>query len=245
MNCTEAQDLLQRRLDGAGSDHPAGLAQHLAACGECRLLHAAAGRLEEGLRLMPRPMPRPMPPPALRTSIVAGVLADRRRIQRRRRVVFGMALAASVGFFMLAALTYYSPPQGDNWAASKIREIHNYFWPQPPLQPVLVAKDPIDSPRLPEEAPSLRASVAEAGTAMAALTRRTTNETVEQTRFLTEVLPAPMNVFEAVPPMPEQPIVAVWQGTGQRVATGFEPVTNSARRALSMLLRENPRPVNQ
>jgi hypothetical protein len=96
-----------------------------------------------------------------------------------------------------------------------------------------------------QKTPSLRDSMAEAGTAMVALTRRTADETVEQTRILAEVLPSPMNVFEAVPPMPEQPIASAWQETSQRVATGFEPVTNSARRALSMLLRENPRPVNQ
>jgi hypothetical protein len=210
----------------------------LASCAECRQQHAAARRLEAGLQLM-RP---PVPPPSLRMSIVDGVLADQRRLRGRRRLVLGMALAASVAFFMLAAFTFYSPPRGENWVA----RIHDYFWPQRPiLQPVPVAKDPNDSPRLPAEAPSLRASVAEAGSAVAAFTWRTGSETVEQTRILTEVLPAPMNVFEAVPPMPEQPIVAVWQETGQRVATGFEPVTNSARRALSMLLRENPRPVNQ
>jgi hypothetical protein len=93
--------------------------------------------------------------------------------------------------------------------------------------------------------PSLRDSMAEVGTAVFSLTKRTADETVEQTRILTEVLPMPMNVFEAVPPMPEQPIASALEQTSQRVATGFEPVTNSARRALSMLLRENPRAVNQ
>src|SRR5262249_45400658 len=106
MNCIEAQDLLQRRLDGAPIDDTAALAQHLIGCADCRTLHAAAGRLEHGLRVM-RPA---VPPPALRVSIVTGVLADQ-GARRRRRVLIGMALAASVLLAVSVGISSYDSNQ--------------------------------------------------------------------------------------------------------------------------------------
>jgi anti-sigma factor RsiW len=241
MNCSESHDLLQQRLDGEALADRAALERHLAQCPDCRTLHAAAGRLEEGLRHISPPVP----PPGLGTAIVARALADR-RARRRRRVLGGMALAASL---LLAVWVGYgaSGPEGrfkerfDRMLVAvgwkKAEPTNDWKPPEPlPTPPLVVASS----------GQSLRASMADVGTAMVALTRRTADETVEQTRILTEVLPAPMGVvFDAVPPMPEQPLVTAWQETSQRVASGFEPVATSARRALSMLLRERPRPVNQ
>ncbi len=248
MNCSESQDILQRRLDGEPVSDVAALSQHLAECADCRWLHAAAGQLEVGLRKLAPPVP----PPNLRNTIVAAALKDRAR-QRQRRLVLGMALAAS----LLLAVGLAMPIPGGDPSAQGLwggyRQTRDYLARliglKEPL-PVIVEHfgpgilEPVGSAADPAT-PSLRDSMAEAGSAVVSLTRRTADETVEQTRILTEVLPMPMNVFDAVPPMPEQPIATAWQETSQRVATGFEPVTNSARRALSMLLRENPRAVNQ
>jgi len=248
MNCTESQDILQRRLDGDAIPDRAALDQHLGECADCRLLHAAAGQLEIGLRKVAQPLP----PPGLRTSIVAAALKDRAR-HRRRRLVVGIALAASLLLAVGLALPVPDGLPNEQGLFGRYRQAREYvagvFWPQPTKRGIWLPVAPVDlampSPGRPVNAPSLRDSMAEAGTAVVSLTWRTADQTVEQTRILSEVLPMPTNVFEAVPPMPDQPIANAWQETSQRVATGFEPVTNSARRALSMLLRENPRAVNQ
>src|SRR5271166_1397366 len=105
MNCLECQDVLQQRLDGDPIADRAALDLHLAACAECRARHAAAQRLEEGLR----GTPRPTPPADLTDRTVARVLDDRlRRLRLRRRV--GFLLAASL---LLAAVgAYFSLQSG-------------------------------------------------------------------------------------------------------------------------------------
>lgn len=247
MNCSESQDNLQQRLDGEPIPDRAALSQHLAECADCRLLHAAAGQLEVGLRKMAAPLP----PPNLRNNIVAAALKER-SARRRRRLVIGMALAASVLLAVGLALPLPGLAPNEEGLSGRLAQMRKYFvnliWPQPDVVWIEVTNLDLGASTSPvpeEKAPSLRDSMAEAGTAMVSLTKRTADQTVEQTRILTEVLPMPMNVFEAVPPMPDQPIASALEHTGQRVATGFEPVTNSARRALSMLLRENPRAVSQ
>jgi predicted anti-sigma-YlaC factor YlaD len=230
MNCDESLELLQRRLDGEPTGDPSALEQHLATCTECRGLHAAAGRLEHGLHLLAAPTP----PARMRLAIVSAALADRRK-RLRRRWLAGTALAAGV---LLALLLGWQGGVRDGLVALGIIK-HDAVTP-PEIPP---------SPRPPDNPPqvaSLRDGVAQAGTAVVSLTLRTVDETAGQTRLLTDALPMPMNVLEAIPPAPEQPIVTVWQETGQRVTSGFEPVTSSARRAFSMFLREAPvRPVNQ
>lgn len=248
MNCTESQDILQRRLDCQEITDHAALSQHLAECADCRLLHAAAGQLEVGLRKMP-PLMLPL---NLRTNIVAAAVKER-AARRRQRIVLGMALAATI--LLAVWVEVLASESSDGVARNPFRKMRDFvaglFSKEPATERVLrfnaTYPGGIANPSslFEEKTPSLRDSMAEAGTAMVSLTRRTADETVEQTRILTEVLPMPMNVFEAVPPMPEQPIASALQETSQRVATGFEPVTNSARRALSMLLRESPRAVNQ
>lgn len=239
MNCTESQDLLQRRLDGEPAIHPE-LPGHLADCAACRGLHAAAGALDRGLRLR-KPI---LPPEGLRRNIVAAALAERRA--RKRRFAFG-AMAAAASLFLCVGLVLLSRAE-DGTARNPFRVAQEFvaqlIWPAYIVEPA-----PIDDNRptpgivvKTPPAPSLRDSVAEAGTAVVALTKRTAEETREQTKVFTEVLPMPLPTFEVAPPLQDPVVTTVWQETGQRVSTGFEPVTSSARRAFSMFVRETPVP---
>lgn len=238
MNCIEAQDLLQRRLDGERLLDRATLDRHLATCAECRSLHAAAGTLETGLRLLPAVAP-PVHLPAL---LVSSLLAERNsRQSRRRRWLTATALAAS----LLLAFGIGLAVTGSE-SANRFLERQFAGWFKPAATPqVPVATTPVTA-ETPPQGPSIRDGVAEAGTAVVSLTLRTTEETVEQTRLLTGTLPsATINLREVLPQPQEQPPLAVWQETGQRVTTGFEPVTSSARRAFRMFVRETvPAPVN-
>jgi predicted anti-sigma-YlaC factor YlaD len=220
MNCSESQELLQHRLDGERIPDRAGLDRHLAECAECRSLHAVAARLEEGLQaLLP-----PMPPAQLPSVIVSAALSDYSNRRRRRRLwLVGSAAAAAVLIAVLdLALVHWRGVQ-----------------PGPTSPGPVVATQPEKG---------VRDNVAEAGSAVVSLTLRTADETREQTRLLTEALPmgTPLPALEANPPGLDAPVQTVLQEAGQRVSSGLEPVTSSARRAFSMFLREAPgRPVSQ
>jgi predicted anti-sigma-YlaC factor YlaD len=230
MNCSQSQDLLQRRLDGEPIDDRAALDEHLAVCAECRSLHTAAGQLLDGLRLLPALAP----PTMLGTNIVAAALEERRsRVLKQRLWMAGAALAAGL---LIAVLMGFSG-KSSSTTGLIVTEV--------------VTPDPEPIEKMPREvptAPSLRGSVAEAGSAVVSLTRRTADETREQTRLLTEALPmgTPLPGLEAVPPALDPPVQSVLQETSQRVSSGFEPVTSSARRAFSMFAREvTTAPLNQ
>ncbi|MBL8795512.1 MAG: hypothetical protein JNM56_16525 [Planctomycetia bacterium] len=233
MNCSEAQDRLQQRLDGEAVIDRAALDRHLAQCADCRSLHTAAGVLETGLRRLPSIAP----PARLQEALIGSLLAERNLKLRRQRWRSVAALAAALLLTVGIGLYATGPEQ-----------VNRYFagWFAPTLTtPAPVATTPATEPT-PPEAPSIRDGVAGAGTAVVSLTLRTTEETVEQTRLLTGTLPSPtLNLREVLPPPQDQPPLAVWQETGQRVTSGFEPVTSSARRAFRMFVRETvPAPVN-
>src|SRR5438309_855882 len=101
MNCLECQDILQRRLDGGPTAPDPGLDQHLAQCAPCRERHAAARRLLDGLRALPRPTL----PDAFAARVVSAVMRDRerRRARVRRSLYVTAALAASILFMLLVA----------------------------------------------------------------------------------------------------------------------------------------------
>lgn len=208
MNCLECQHLVQQQLDG----EPAGageLDRHLADCAACRQLFAAARCLEEGLRRLPQPVP----PVGFCNRLVGAALADRRRRQigRRRMVVIG-SLAAAVVVAVLASSVWRPTPQ--------------------PAAPVVVQAPPsVPTPPV----PSLQDSVAELGSAVAALARRTTAETVEPTRLLWPESPKEEPREDSA----ELAAQTLWEA-GQGASAGLEPVTSSARRAVDLFLRELP-----
>jgi hypothetical protein len=92
--------------------------------------------------------------------------------------------------------------------------------------------------RQPSAAPSLEKQVGEVGQAVASLARRAADETLTTTRSLLPDMPLPESgtVVDSRPPVeaPEQALREVQKG----VTAGIEPVTTSARRALSMFARD-------
>jgi hypothetical protein len=154
----------------------------------------------------------PAAPPNLVDRIVHRVQADT-RARRARRLVVGLALAAG----LLLAVGLFrrggGPPVERPEAVAVRREV-------PP--------------------PSLQKELGEAGQAVVALTRRTADETVTRTRMLLPEVPLP-----APPPAPTAKVgpgaaEQSLRDVGKSVTSGLEPVTNSARRALSLFLRELP-----
>jgi hypothetical protein len=221
MNCRECQDILQRRLDGATVAPDAALERHLAECPLCRERHAAARRLLEGLRTLPRPTP----PPGLAARIAAAAVRDRqrRRIRVRRSLYVTAALAASILLMLLAAY-YFDFPRprehpDNNGPVARKNEV-------PPPVPE-VEKKPKAAPK--EEAPGR----------LAALTGRLADKTLDQAKVLWSVA----NPVEGVP-MGELPNVPELEPPAkqakQEVSEGLQAVTQSARRALDYFTRELP-----
>jgi hypothetical protein len=98
MNCHECDGLLQRLLDGEVVASPE-LDRHLADCGNCRGLFAAAQRMLSGLRHMPAPLP----PPHLARQVTQRVV--RERLSRTR--IRWSAAAAMMAACVLVAIWFY------------------------------------------------------------------------------------------------------------------------------------------
>ena len=202
---------MQRMLDG----EPPGperteLAQHLSGCSACRDTHGAAWLLRDRLCYLKSPRP----PVLMSERICTQVLKEYRIRQRRRRLVEVAALAACL--VIAIGLLYWS-------TSGKVTESPNSHGSE-----------------VATSAPSLKSSLQEAGAAVFSLTRRTADETLQNTKLL---LPAPDAerkrraedlAFEA----PVQSLRLVEEG----VAAGFEPVAMSARRAVNLIVREVSRP---
>jgi hypothetical protein len=214
MNCLQCQQLLDDRLDGLPPTDQGELHRHLAGCAGCQSLSAAAGRLEEGLRLLVAPES----PARLSDRLVSAVRNDQRR-RRRRRQLGRVALAVAAALLLVLTLADHRPLPPE---------------PQPPIpQPV--------KPVAEEKGPSLRERVAEASTAMVDLAGRTADKTVGRSRLLLPVvMSTPPLETPADPLTPMETPMRSLPGLAQGVSTGFEPIANSARRAFDMVLSEIP-----
>jgi hypothetical protein len=222
MNCLICQDLLQQRLDGLETAETPELERHLADCPHCAALHAASSRLSAALcRLTP-----PRPPSDLTGRILAAVLNDRQaeRKRRRRRLAVS-ALAASL-LLCATAIGFY--------------RFDVFKFGQTVSQPIAVDQHlPPDNhePLAPATA-SVRDTVTEAGNALAALTTRTADETVGQSRLLVPLVTGP-SLDELDMPLALEPTMSYFEA-GQGVTVALEPVTNSARRAVDLFRRDLP-----
>lgn len=212
MNCAEFQEGLQGHLDGVPVAETE-LQLHLAECPSCREVYAAAERLQQGLRLLPVPAG----PPGLAERIVAGCVREQ-RLRRLRRQLAGVAALAAAVLLVLLSWPYWRPA-----------EISDQ--PRPRELPLAVQPAPA------APAPPINASVAEAGSAVVSLARRTTNETILPTPVLwPEPIPMPrLPAADSLPP-PPQGLRDVEQG----MYSGLEPVAKSARRAVGLFLRDLP-----
>jgi hypothetical protein len=219
MNCREFIDRLQQDLDA--NSPPAGpdVEQHVRDCTACAALHAAARRMVAGLRLS-----KPESPPAgLHSRITSAVRRDIRRRRLARRGLLATALAASV-VVAIVGRSYFAnrvQPASDSSLAhgGSIRPTTNA---------------PPDGQR---GAPELRSAVVEAGEAVASLTTRTADETVDQTRILFPMVPSPLaNLDLVAPEAPTRPL----REAGENLTAALSPVATSARRAVDLFLRDVP-----
>ena len=208
MNCNNHQEWLQTYLDGDTRNLPEPEA-HRTTCPACRALFAAAQALRAGLSRITAPAP----PEGMSELVVTGVLADRMRTLRFRRVAVVAALAASLLLVAFLALPFFRKD---------------------------VAPDPslVRDTKPPE--PSLQDNLEEATSAVVDLTRRVTDETVDQTRLLLPAiipdLPLPDTQAYAALNMPAQSL----RGVQESVSEGLEPVTTSMRRAMDLFRRNLP-----
>jgi hypothetical protein len=215
MNCQAYQSLLQQRLDGTPIESPEAM-EHLRGCSDCRALEGAARRLEAGLRRFSSPSP----PTDLAGRIADRVFADRRRARRRarRRWAAPLALAACLLVALALRLDWRMPTEAMDTGRNVAKVL-----PAPKKQPA---------------PPTLRETVVEAGGAVASLTNQTADEAVESTRWLVPRV-SPTQLPEVKLPDIEPPTGPLREA-GEGVSAGLEPVTNSARRAVDLFLRELP-----
>jgi hypothetical protein len=216
MNCSICEELIQQRLDGSPFAEAAALESHLVDCPRCAARHAALARLSAGLRML---VPQ-QPPLDLKGRIVAGVLADHQAQRHRRLVRVAVWAAAASLLLSAAALGAYSL----GWLK----------WNETP-QPIVIKPIP---PAPPTPTPSVRDSVADAGSALVSVAGRTADETVGQTRLLVPMVTGPSLDELTRPPMLEPTMPYIEAGQGVTVA--LEPVTSSARRAVDLFRRDLP-----
>lgn len=213
MNCRDAQETLQQRLDGTPIESPAWLA-HLRECADCRALASAGRLLQDGLRLFTAPLP----PSDLAERIVENVMRDRRRAQQRLRRRWAVSLALAAG--LLAALTLRL-----DWTGTARQDQQRIANRQ---------HEPSGSP----SAPTLRQSAAQLGEFFAELSSETAEQAVGQTRLWVSNVPSPdlpkVDLTTLQPP--SKPL----REAGEGVSEGIQAVTTSARRAVDLFLRELP-----
>jgi hypothetical protein len=212
MTCRVWQLLLQQHLDRSGDGD---LEQHLKVCPECASMRPALTRLLRGVALLSPPVP-----PADLADRIAARLGNEARASRRRRLrrfAPWAALAAAAVLLVVLLATRRPVPE-----------------------PVKEGPSPteITQPTPTQPAAPLRDSVAEAGAAVASLTSRTATKTIDQTASLLPLLPAPtMEGLSDGPTIePMEPLREASSG----VSAGFAPVTDSARRAVSLFFRDLP-----
>jgi hypothetical protein len=177
-------------------------------------LASAGRRLQEGLRLLPSPLP----PSDLASRIAERVRLDRRQARRRLRRRWAVGLAVAASLFVALALRL-------DWRTAGV-------------------SDPMDAGSSPsaatkrESGPTLRESAAELGEVFSALQNQTADETVGQARRWVSNVPSPAlpKVDLASMAPPGHPL----REAGEGVSEGLQPVTNSARRAVDLFLRELP-----
>jgi hypothetical protein len=213
MNCRTCEKLLVGELDAEAADALA-LHEHLRGCAGCARLRRDLRHLGAGLARLRLPAP----PPHLTAAITARLTAEARRQWRRRRWrrMAGAALAVAAGLLVaLVGLRLWPRPQ-----------------PAGPASPDVARSEPAG-----EKPPPLRESLGEAGSALASLTTRTAGATVGETARLLPMVPTP--------PVPAgdvalEPPTRLFREAGAEVSAGLGPVTDSARRAVGLFLRDLP-----
>jgi hypothetical protein len=217
MNCRDCEPFLQEYLDsGFAEPRPAAVLAHLQECPACRELFAVAERLNRGSRLLPSPAL----PPGFAERVTLAVLRE-----RRRRVVLQFAFRAAaavlivtLGSWLVLSRWQLGPAPGDD-----------LFIP-PVAKKIPEPEGPGQSPR------SLAAQFNEAREATAGITQLAL-DTARGARLL---LPPADRMTPEISSFPVEPPAVSVAEVSRTVAEGFEPVTDSARRAWGMFRRMVP-----
>ncbi len=186
------------------------LLRHLDECPDCATERILVQRFLHGLELLHPPAP----PSNLTERLTAGVLPMVRRptvrLHRHRQLPPRLALALAASLLLALGV----------WLV----------WPrQVARQPIAFQNEPALPPQL-----SLRESWHEAQTAMRSLSSRAANETVDTTTSLLPTLPMSLDPMVPIEP-PIKPLREATAGV-----EAFAPVTESARRAVGLFLRDLP-----
>ncbi|OWK38675.1 hypothetical protein [Fimbriiglobus ruber] len=226
-DCAAFELAVQRVFDGdAGFDTLA--TTHPTECPSCRALAASAAVFHAVLPGLTR---QPSPPTGLAARIVTAALRDRRkrRLQRMAGRVGALALAAAV--LVAGAVFLFGGPTGGHPDVAQQLPQPNLPSPTPDSAPAprAVASNAAPPPRVADQ-------VAEAGSALAALTREATDRAIAPTRNLlpsTDTLALPESDVAVV-----EPAVESLSGVSEAARVGFEPMTNTTRRAVNLFLRD-------
>jgi hypothetical protein len=208
MICERCDEWLHELLDGGEPD--AALVDHIASCPACAGLYESARSLRKGLSLLAPPTF----PSGLGDRVVTAVLFDRKRRSRRRQLL-GRVAALAAGVLLVVSIA------------------------DPGLTPRKSPSKPDDSNVVKDEAmPAPRQLAKDAGAAVADWTSGKVNEVVESTSWLWQVSPmSSLPSMEEVSSPLDQTAKPLSEA-GKGVTAGLEPVTNSARRAFALFVRD-------
>jgi hypothetical protein len=219
-DCAAYDRLVNVVLDGEAAVSELFANTHPTGCQPCREIRDAAILLINGLKQTPSAKPQPDFVDKV-TRSAARDYQKRRIIRWSGRVASG-AIAAGILIIWLSSPSALQPTQNDV-AGSVSKKLPE---PLPVLNPEMIVRD--KSP-----ADSLQERLGEAGSALIALSRKATDETLTPARNL---LPAPtprvlpmQTSVELPEPLTELP---------QAAKAGLEPLTNTAKRAVNLFLRD-------
>lgn len=211
MTCRTWENLLQQHLDGVQG--PESLHGHLQSCPDCATERLVILRF---LSAMDQHHPS-VPPADLADRITSALLAETPAgATGRWRPIGALAAAAAL---LLGVMLWARWPS------------HSVPAPVDPGPRVVIQPTPTEP---------LRESMAEARTAVASLTSRAANETIDQTTALLPLVQ--QTTLDPMSPMttPIEPPLEPFREVTQGVSAGLAPVTDSARRAVGLFLRDLP-----
>jgi hypothetical protein len=219
-SCRAFEQALQDLLDGAG-ELTAEAQAHRAACSTCAANERAARVLQRSMRAQPSIVP----PAGWTDRLVSAVLADVETKPAGRRSSARFVVLLAIAASLLLALAV--------WSRLGRAPVTSSIPPAP--GPEMLAGKTGPAPI------SVEASLEEAGDALAALTRRTTERTLEPALNLragsagAPTLSIPDPLPDAMEPA-AQSLAEVRLGA----SSGLSPMARTARRAFAMFLRDIP-----
>jgi hypothetical protein len=221
--CAAFERLVNRVLDGDAPAAELASDPHASVCPFCRAERVGALFLIDGLKQTPVPVP----PAGFAARATRAVIREhRRRTAVRWAVRTGAgALAASL---VLAWLASPRSPLSDRGAFAR-------WWPGAATNPATApnpAPDP-DAMARREPPETIQSQIGEAGSAVVALTRKATDDTLAPARnlFASSAPRVPPKPTAGDPPDPLADMP-------QAAKAGLEPLTNAAKRAVNLFVRD-------